>query len=59
MSVVYGTYGVDYVGGGEVVRGGYFGGASAAAVQRATFAEKGWAGGGVDGAVLWRKGVVS
>lgn len=57
MSLVYGAYGVDYVGGGERVRGGYFGGAGAAAVQRATFAEKRWAGGGVDGAVLEGRGM--
>lgn len=52
MSVVYGTHGVDYVGRGEFVRGGYFGGAGGAAVEGAAFAEKGWAGCGVDGAVL-------
>lgn len=55
MSVVYGAYGVDYVGGGEGVRGGYFGGAGGAAVQSATFAEERWAGRGVDGAVLWER----
>lgn len=59
MSVVYGAYGVYYVGGGEGVRGGYFGGAGGAAIQSATFAEEGWAGGGMDDAVLWREGVVS
>ncbi len=32
--------------------GGYFGGAGGAAVESAAFAEEGWAGGGVDGAVL-------
>ena len=32
MSVVYGSHGVDYIGRGEVVRGGYFCGACSAAV---------------------------
>ena len=59
MSVVYGAHGVDYVGGREGVRGGYFGGAGGAAVQSATFAEEGWAGSGVDDAVLEGKGIVS
>ena len=52
MSVIYGAYGVDYVGGREGVSGGYLGGPGGAAIQSAAFAEEGWAGSGVDGAVL-------
>ena len=55
MSVVYGAYGVDYVGGREFVSGGYLGVAGAAAMQSAAFFEEGWAGSGVDGAVLERE----
>lgn len=51
MPVVYGTHGVDDVGRGEGVRGGYLGGAGGASVQKAAFAEEGGPGGGVDGAV--------
>ena len=52
MSVVYGTYGVDYVGGREVVCGGYFGGAGGAAFEGTAFAEKRRAGGSVNGTIL-------
>ena len=52
MSVVYGADGVDYVGGRQGVRGGYLGVAGGAAIQSEAFAEEGWAGSGVDGAVL-------
>lgn len=51
-AVVDGPYGVDYVFAGEVVGGGYFGGAGGAAVEGAAFGEEGGTGGGVDGAVL-------
>ena len=36
------------------MRGGYLGRAGGAAIESATFAEKRWASGGVDGAVLKR-----
>ena len=52
MSVVYGAYGVDDVGGRKVVSGGYLGVAGRAAIQSAAFTKEGWAGSGVDGAVL-------
>ena len=52
MSVVYGAYGVDYVGGRQLVSGGYLGVAGGAAIQSAAFTEEGWAGSGMDGAVL-------
>lgn len=43
---------MDDVGGGEGVGFGDFGGAGAAAVEGAAFAQEAGAGGGVDGAVL-------
>ena len=52
MLVVYGSHSVDDVRGWEGVGGGYLGGAGGAAVESAAFAEEGWAGGGVNGAVL-------
>ena len=49
---VDGADGVDDVGGGEGMGFGDFGGARAAPVERAAFAQEAGAGGGVDGAVL-------
>ena len=50
--MVDGAYGVYDVGGGEVVGGGDFGGASRAAVEGAAFAQEVRAGGGVYSAIL-------
>ena len=41
MSVVYGAYSMDDVGGRKGVSRGYFGGAGGAAVESAAFIEKG------------------
>ena len=53
MLAIYGTHGVNYVRGRELVRGGYLCGAGGAAIESTTLAEKGWARSGMDGAVLW------
>ncbi len=59
MLAIYGTHGVNYVRGRELVRGGYLCGAGGATVESTTLAEKGWTGSGMDGAVLWGRRVLA